>query len=226
MGDKQPPFSRGLFRAECRARITHLAVTRPARPVLCTREHVRGWCPRSHCDSASRFLSRRTYTFSLTVDPNSRKDGEAGSRRNGELHPPQRPRSMGSIQALQVTVPFLWSSSAAPPLCCLCRRSLVGVAVRLVPAPHTPRLPRLQMAQPAEAGLTPWVESRRAGVSGDLPEAGPRLPGGRRWGTWNDGLACSSACAHWCFKCTNTLLTRGGGTNTRHHVWQNRCVGG
>lgn len=169
IGDKRPPFSRGSFCAECRARITRLAVTPPAASSCALASTCVTGCPRCHRDSASPFLSRRTYTFSLAVDPNSRKDGEASSRRNGELRPPQRPRSMGSIQALQVTVPFLRSGLYVS----LCGRSLVGVA------PRTPRLPRLQTAQPAEAGPTPWVESGRAGVNGDLPEAGPPFPGGR-----------------------------------------------
>lgn len=59
-----------------------------------------------HPDAGPRFLSHRTYTFSLAVDPNHRKDGEASSRRNGELLPPPRPRSVGSLQALQVREPF------------------------------------------------------------------------------------------------------------------------
>lgn len=109
MGDKRPPFSRGSFCAECRARITRLAVTPPAASSCALASTCVTGCPRCHRDLASPFLSRRTYTFSLAVDPNPRKDGEAGSRRNGELRPPQRPRSMGSIQALQVTVPFLRS---------------------------------------------------------------------------------------------------------------------
>lgn len=54
-------------------------------------------------DPAPRFSSRRTYTFSLAVDLNSSRDSDASSRRNGDLHPPQRPRSVGSVQALQVT---------------------------------------------------------------------------------------------------------------------------
>ena len=37
------------------------------------------------------------------MDLASRKDGEASSRRNGEPHPPQTPRDISSIQALQET---------------------------------------------------------------------------------------------------------------------------
>lgn len=60
-----------------------------------------------HPDAGPRLLSHRTYTFSLALDPNLRKDAEASSRRNGELLPPPRPRSTGSLQALQVRGPFL-----------------------------------------------------------------------------------------------------------------------
>lgn len=47
----------------------------------------------------------RTYTFSLAMDLNSRKDGDASSRRNGEFQPPSMLRNISSIQALQVTDP-------------------------------------------------------------------------------------------------------------------------
>lgn len=138
-------------------------------------------CPRCHRDSASRFLSHRIYTFGPAADPNSSEDGEAGSRRNGELHPPQRPRSMGSIQALQVMVPFLWSSSVAPPSRYVC----VDAALSGWLSCSSPRAPHPQTAQAADGtasgGRThPYVESRREGVPGNLLEAGPPFPGGRR----------------------------------------------
>lgn len=50
-------------------------------------------------------VPHRTYTFSLAMDLNSRKDGEASSRRNGEFHTPSVSRNISSIQALQVTGP-------------------------------------------------------------------------------------------------------------------------
>ncbi|XP_066222013.1 ubiquitin-associated and SH3 domain-containing protein A isoform X2 [Saccopteryx leptura] len=71
------------------------------------RSGCRGFLPENYTERASEcdtWVKHRTYTFSLTVDLNSRKDGEASSRSSGEPHPPPRPRSAGSIQALQATV--------------------------------------------------------------------------------------------------------------------------
>ncbi|XP_036075405.1 ubiquitin-associated and SH3 domain-containing protein A isoform X2 [Rousettus aegyptiacus] len=71
------------------------------------RTGCRGFLPKNYTDRAREcdtWVKHRIYTFGQAADPNSREDGEAGSRRNGELHPPQRPRSMGSIQALQAAI--------------------------------------------------------------------------------------------------------------------------
>ncbi|XP_014642355.1 PREDICTED: ubiquitin-associated and SH3 domain-containing protein A [Ceratotherium simum simum] len=67
----------------------------------------RGFLPENYTERASEsdtWVKHRTYTFSLAMDLNSKKDGEASSRRNGELHPPQTARSLSSMQALQATI--------------------------------------------------------------------------------------------------------------------------
>nr|XP_019601219.1 PREDICTED: ubiquitin-associated and SH3 domain-containing protein A isoform X1 [Rhinolophus sinicus] len=68
------------------------------------RTGCRGFLPENYTErvrECDTWVKHRMYTFSLAVDLNSRKDGDTSSRRNGEVHPPPRPRSMGSIQALQ-----------------------------------------------------------------------------------------------------------------------------
>ncbi|XP_064135565.1 ubiquitin-associated and SH3 domain-containing protein A isoform X5 [Loxodonta africana] len=67
----------------------------------------RGFLPENYTERANEsdtWVKHRTYTFSVAMNPNSRKDGEASSGRNGELHPPQTCRSVSSVQALQATV--------------------------------------------------------------------------------------------------------------------------
>ncbi|XP_036303344.1 ubiquitin-associated and SH3 domain-containing protein A isoform X2 [Pipistrellus kuhlii] len=71
------------------------------------RTGCRGFLPENYTERASEcdtWVKHRTYTFSLALDPNLRKDAEASSRRNGELLPPPRPRSAGSLQALQAAI--------------------------------------------------------------------------------------------------------------------------
>ncbi|CAK6442046.1 unnamed protein product [Pipistrellus nathusii] len=71
------------------------------------RTGCRGFLPENYTERASEcdtWVKHRTYTFSLALDPNLRKDAEASSRRNGELLPPPRPRSTGSLQALQAAI--------------------------------------------------------------------------------------------------------------------------
>ncbi|KAK2506760.1 hypothetical protein MC885_015046 [Smutsia gigantea] len=71
------------------------------------RTGCRGFLPENHTERASEcdtWVRHRTYTFSLAMDLNSRKDGEASSRRNGELPPPQTPGGTNSIQALQASI--------------------------------------------------------------------------------------------------------------------------
>ncbi|KAM5275569.1 ubiquitin-associated and SH3 domain-containing protein A isoform 3-T3 [Hipposideros larvatus] len=71
------------------------------------RTGCRGFLPENYTErvrECDTWVKHRTYTFSLAMDLNSRKDGDASSRRNGEVPPPQRPRSIGSIQALQATI--------------------------------------------------------------------------------------------------------------------------
>ncbi|XP_058379393.1 ubiquitin-associated and SH3 domain-containing protein A isoform X1 [Diceros bicornis minor] len=71
------------------------------------RTGCRGFLPENYTERASEcdtWVKHRTYTFSLAMDLNSKKDGEASSRRNGELHPPQTARNLSSMQALQATI--------------------------------------------------------------------------------------------------------------------------
>ncbi|GAB5576233.1 ubiquitin-associated and SH3 domain-containing protein A isoform X1 [Prionailurus iriomotensis] len=71
------------------------------------RTGCRGFLPENYTEQANEsdtWVKHRTYTFSLAMDLVSRKDGEASSRRNGEPHPPQTPRDVSSIQALQATI--------------------------------------------------------------------------------------------------------------------------
>uniref|UniRef100_A0A2K5CJW6 Ubiquitin-associated and SH3 domain-containing protein A n=1 Tax=Aotus nancymaae TaxID=37293 RepID=A0A2K5CJW6_AOTNA len=70
------------------------------------RTGCRGFLPENYTDRASEsdtWVKHRTYTFSLAADLNSRKDGEASSRRSGEFLS-QTARSLSGIQALQATV--------------------------------------------------------------------------------------------------------------------------
>ncbi|XP_004696967.1 ubiquitin-associated and SH3 domain-containing protein A isoform X1 [Echinops telfairi] len=70
------------------------------------RTGCRGFLPENYTERASEadtWVKHRTYTFSLTVDLSSRRDGEA-SRRNGEFHPPRTSRVVSSVQALQATI--------------------------------------------------------------------------------------------------------------------------
>ncbi|XP_062970257.1 ubiquitin-associated and SH3 domain-containing protein A isoform X2 [Cynocephalus volans] len=71
------------------------------------RTGCRGFLPENYTERASEsdtWVKHRTYTFSLAVDLNSRKDGEASSRWNREFHPPQASRSASNVQALQATI--------------------------------------------------------------------------------------------------------------------------
>ncbi|XP_008575131.1 PREDICTED: ubiquitin-associated and SH3 domain-containing protein A [Galeopterus variegatus] len=71
------------------------------------RTGCRGFLPENYTERASEsdtWVKHRTYTFSLAVDLNYRKDGEASGRRNGEFHPPQASRSASNVQALQATI--------------------------------------------------------------------------------------------------------------------------
>ncbi|XP_021500847.1 ubiquitin-associated and SH3 domain-containing protein A isoform X2 [Meriones unguiculatus] len=71
------------------------------------RTGCRGFLPENYTERANEadtWVKHRTYTFSLAMDLNSRRDGEAISRRNGESHTPSMPRSVSSIQALQATI--------------------------------------------------------------------------------------------------------------------------
>ncbi|XP_033611850.1 ubiquitin-associated and SH3 domain-containing protein A isoform X2 [Fukomys damarensis] len=70
------------------------------------RTGCRGFLPENYTERASEadtWVKHRTYTFSLAMDLNSRKDGEAGGRRDGEFHP-ATPRSISSVQALQAVI--------------------------------------------------------------------------------------------------------------------------
>ncbi|XP_012586503.1 PREDICTED: ubiquitin-associated and SH3 domain-containing protein A [Condylura cristata] len=69
------------------------------------RTGCRGFLPQNYTERASEsdtWVKHRTYTFNLALDLNSRKDGEASSRRNGEPLPP--PGLRGGLQALQGTI--------------------------------------------------------------------------------------------------------------------------
>ncbi|XP_057360883.1 ubiquitin-associated and SH3 domain-containing protein A isoform X1 [Manis pentadactyla] len=71
------------------------------------RTGCRGFLPENYTERASEcdtWVRHRTYTFSLAMDLNSRKDGEASSRQNGELPPPQTPGGMNNMQALQASI--------------------------------------------------------------------------------------------------------------------------
>ncbi|KAM6222613.1 ubiquitin-associated and SH3 domain-containing protein A [Rhynchocyon petersi] len=71
------------------------------------RTGCRGFLPENYTERANEadtWVKHRTYTFSLAMDLNSRKDGDTISRRNGESHPPQMSRSISSVQALQATI--------------------------------------------------------------------------------------------------------------------------
>ncbi|XP_005375881.1 PREDICTED: ubiquitin-associated and SH3 domain-containing protein A [Chinchilla lanigera] len=70
------------------------------------RTGCRGFLPENYTERASEadtWVKHRTYTFSLAMDTNSRKDTEASGRRNGEPRSPA-PRSISSIQDLQATI--------------------------------------------------------------------------------------------------------------------------
>ncbi|XP_037000487.2 ubiquitin-associated and SH3 domain-containing protein A isoform X1 [Artibeus jamaicensis] len=74
---------------------------------LSQRTGCRGFLPENYTERAiecDTWVKHRTYTFSLAADLNSRKDGEASSRQNGDLHPLPRPRSASSLQALQAAI--------------------------------------------------------------------------------------------------------------------------
>nr|XP_048307240.1 ubiquitin-associated and SH3 domain-containing protein A isoform X2 [Myodes glareolus] len=71
------------------------------------RTGCRGFLPENYTERASEadtWVKHRTYTFSLAMDLNSRKDGDASSRRNGAFQPPSMLRNISSIQALQATI--------------------------------------------------------------------------------------------------------------------------
>ncbi|XP_058152268.1 ubiquitin-associated and SH3 domain-containing protein A [Dasypus novemcinctus] len=71
------------------------------------RTGCRGFLPENYTERVGEshtWVKHRTYTFSLAMDLNSRRDGEASGRRNGEFSPSPTPRNPSSVQALQATI--------------------------------------------------------------------------------------------------------------------------